>query len=204
MGDNAKSYRGRKIIILSRDAAFAHCTHDDHSADQYYCLRVTSPYEAAAELLEQPPMALVIDLRRLTPSDLPLIEMARQLDLEVLAVGVLPLGIATTDLSGVRLAARDHLPAMLESIASAPLVDRSAPISPRTASVDAAELSSRSSWVGAPDAEPEAPQGKTPIPVNELSDAPADRPQTDKEPPQGDCPNDLLTSEELTALLEDK
>ena len=77
MGENAKSYRGPRVVVLSRDAMFARPAQNDRSSLQYRPLRVTSPYEAAAELLEDPPLVLVIDFRCFAPDDLPLIEMAR-------------------------------------------------------------------------------------------------------------------------------
>ena len=109
-------------------------------------------------------------------------------------MGVIPLGIATTDLSGVRLAAGEHLPRLLESMVAATLSGGSVADSDQAGPVDTAELSSMSHWIGkTPSGEPEGPQIKTPIPV---------------QPPQGetpvDRPNDLLTREELTALLEDE
>jgi hypothetical protein len=204
MGDNTKSYWGRKVIVLSRDAMFAQAAQSDNSTSQYRCLRVTSPYEAAAELLAEPPLAMVVDLRCLTPGDLPLIEMARQRGLEVLAVGAVPLGVTTTDLSGVRLSARDHISAHLENLASLPLSGEPVPVSPQTDSEEVPDLASMARWIkrvspdtdrtavetedSPPPTPPKAPRGE--VPVND-------------EPPI-DSPSDLLTREELTALLEDQ
>ena len=118
----------------------------------------------------------------------------RQRNLEVLAVGVIPLGIATADLSGVRLAAGEHLPGLLESMVSASLSGQGVSDSAQAGPVETAELSSMSRWVGrTPSEEPEGPKTKTPIPVRSGQD------QT-----RVDRPNDLLTREELTALLEDE
>ena len=193
MGDNTKSYRGRKIIILSRDAGVARAVRGEDSASRYYCLRVTSPYEAAAELLAEPPLAIVIDLRCLTPGDLPLIEMARQRSLEVLAVGSVPLGITTTDLSGVRLSARGHLPVLLEGLAASSMSGGPVPVSNRIAgespdpssparSIGKASHAGREA-VKAPDAAPKAKADDEPL---------------------GDSPDELLTKEELAALLGDE
>ena len=193
MGDNNKSYRGRKIIILSRDAGLARVARGENSTSQYHCLRVTSPYEAAAELLAEPPLAMVIDLRCLTPGDLPLIEMARQRGLEVLAVGAVPLGITTTDLSGMRLSARGHLSALLEGFAASPPSGGQVPVSSQAVAGESPELSSlarsirKASRAGSKAAK--APDG---------AKAKAD----DK--PLGDSPDELLTKEELAALLEDE
>jgi len=194
MGDNAKSDRGRKIILLSRDASLADAAQSGSPIAQYCCVRVTSPYEAAAELLEDHPAALVIDLRCLTPGDLPLVEMARQRNVEVLAVGVLPLGVVTADLSGVRLAARDHLAALLES----PVCDDTDTPARHSESLDASDSESKSRPIaGGPQGEGEPPRGRSPVPVQESAR------RTD-DAPRGDRPDALLTSEELTALLEDE
>ena len=200
MGDNAKSYRGRTTIVLSRDASLARATRGEDSTSQYHCLRVTSPYEAAAELLAEPPLAIVIDLRCLTPGDLPLIEMARQRGLEVLAVGSVPLGITTTDLSGVRLSARGHLSALLGGLAASALSGGAAGVSNRAAG-ESADLSSLARWIKkashADRKTAEAP------PAPKTADAPAPKVKADDEP-LGDSPDELLTREELAALLEDE
>ena len=193
MGDNTKSYRGRKIIILSRDAGVARAVRGEDSASRYYCLRVTSPYEAAAELLAEPPLAIVIDLRCLTPGDLPLIEMARQRGLEVLAVGAVPLGITTTDLSGVRLSARGHLSGLLGGLAGSPLSGGQVPVSSQAAG-DSPDLSSLARWIR-----------KASHAGREAAKAPdaAPKAKADDKPP-GDSSDELLTNEELAALLEDE
>ena len=192
MGDNTESYRGRKIIILSRDASLVQAARRDDSTSQYHCLRVTNPYEAAAELLVEPPLAMVIDLRCLTPGDLPLIEIMRQRGLEVLAVGAVPLGITTTDLSGVRLSARGHLSAMLEALDGS-LSAGAAGVSHRAAG-DSPDLSSLARWIR-----------KTSHADRETAKAPdpAPKAKADDKPP-GDRPDELLTKEELAALLEDE
>ena len=192
MGDNIKSYRGRKVIILSRDAALASAARGEDSTLRYRCLRVTNPYEAAAELLSEPPLAMVIDLRCLAPGDLPLIEMARRRGLEVLAVGSVPLGISTTDLSGVRLSARGHLSALLEGLAG-PLSGGAVGGSDRDAG-DSANLSSLARLIRkASHTDREAV--KTPAPAPEA--------KADDKPP-GDRSDELLTKEELAALLGDE
>ena len=194
MGDNAKSYRGRKIIILSRDSFLSRAAQSENSASQYHCVRVTSPYEAAAELLAEPPVAMVIDLRCLTPGDLPLIEMARQRSLEVLAVGSVPSGITTTDLSGVRLSARDHLSALLDGLAASSPSAEQVPNSSQVVADESPELSSlarsirKASQVGRQIPEAPVPKAKA---------------QAADKPPE-DSPDELLTREELAALLEDE
>jgi len=202
MGDNVKSYRGRKIIILSRDSSLARAAQCEDSTSKCRCLRVTSPYEAAAELLAEPTIAMVIDLRCLTPGDLPLIEMARQRGLEVLAVGAVPLGITTTDLSGVRLAARDHLSSLLEGLAASALSGRQVPVSSQAAGGESPELSSLAQSIRKVSRGSRKAQ-KAPDTAPKATDAPAPTPKAANEPP-GDSPDELLTSAELAALLEDE
>jgi hypothetical protein len=192
MGDNAKSYLGRMIIILSRDASLARAAQGENPASQYDCLRVTSPYEAAAELLAEPPLAMVIDLRCLTPGDLPLIEVARRRGVEVLAVGSVPLGITTADLSGVRLAARGSLSVMLDGLAESPPSGGSVPVSSQPVASESPDLSA------AAPATPKAPHA-----APKTADAPAPKAMADGEP-LPESPDELLTSEELSALLEDR
>jgi hypothetical protein len=183
---------------------FARAAKGERSEARYHCLRVSSPYEAAAEMLAESPLAIAIDLRCLTPGDLPLIEMARQRNLEVLAVGAVPSGITTADLSGVRLSARDHLSALLDNLASASQVDESVAVPPQTAPVEAADLSALSQWIGkTPDSARKPARIPAPPPAREIADVPVGDAEADQ-PPRIDRPNDLLTSEELTALLEDE
>jgi hypothetical protein len=165
MGDNNESDRGRTVVMLSRDASLARAARGESSVSRCRCLRVTGPYEAAAELLCESAVALVVDLRCLSPNDLPLIEMARQKGLEILAVGSLPLGISAADLSGARLASRDHLSLLLDE-----LID----------SLPSGDIED---------------SGK-------IAETPVAKVQVDDNPPGG-CPDDLLTREELAALLED-
>ena len=80
------------------------------------CVRISTAYEATAELLAAPAAVLVIDLRTIHRRHLRLLRIARQLNVEMLAMGTLPSGLAADDLSGVRLLARADLPAVLETL----------------------------------------------------------------------------------------
>jgi len=172
----------------------AHAARGENSTPQYRCLRVTNPYEAAAELLAEPPLAMVIDLRCLAPGDLPLIEMARQRGLEVLAVGSVPLGITTTDLSGVRLSARDHLSGMLEELAGSLPSGGQVPVSPQAHPGESPELSSLARSIRkASRSKRKAPKAPKPAPKAKAEDK-----------PPVESSDELLTKEELAALLEDE
>src|ERR1035437_4260581 len=85
-----------RAVVLSRNAAFC----PDSPAR---CVVVPCAYEAAAELLAAPTLALVIDLRALGRRHLRLLDIARQLGVEILASGPLPAGMNADELSGVRL-----------------------------------------------------------------------------------------------------
>ncbi|MBC8373115.1 MAG: hypothetical protein ISS69_16980 [Phycisphaerae bacterium] len=194
MGDNSKLHRGRKVIILSRDASLARAAQGENSKPHYHCLRVLNPYEAAAELLAELPLAMVVDLRCLAPGDLPLIEMARRRSLEVLAVGSVPLGITTTDLSGVRLAARDHLSPLLEGLAVSSSSAGQAPVASQAHPGESPELSSLARSIK------KASRGKRKAPK---TSQPAPKAKAEDKPPV-ESSDELLTKEELAALLEDE
>ncbi|MCP4375957.1 MAG: hypothetical protein GY794_07260 [bacterium] len=176
--------------MLSRDASLERAARGEDSMSRYRCLRVTGPYEAAAELLCESPVALVVDLRCLSPNDLPLIEMARQRSLEILAVGSVPLGISTTDLSGSRLASRNDLSLLLEELV------KSQP------SEDSIEDSGKITSDASDASPPVRRTAKSSQTEDKIAETPAAKAKVDDDPP-AISPNDLLTREELAALLED-
>jgi hypothetical protein len=96
---------GPRVVALTLDAAL--CAEAGGGVGRV--VRVASPYEAAAELLAAPAAALLIDLRALPVRHLRLLEIARDLSVEVLAFGPLPAGMTSDDLSGVRLLSRQAL-----------------------------------------------------------------------------------------------
>ncbi|MBS3820188.1 MAG: hypothetical protein GVY16_06060 [Planctomycetes bacterium] len=80
---------------------------------------VTSGYEAAAELLalsDTTTRALVIDFDAMGERHLPLLDIARGKDIELMGVGAFPQGLSTEHLSGMRLFAAKDLPRTLESL----------------------------------------------------------------------------------------
>jgi hypothetical protein len=143
---------------------------------------------------------MVVDFRCLTPGDLPLIEMARQRGLEVLAVGSVPLGITTTDLSGVRLSAREHLSALLEGLAAGSPSGGQVPVSSQVVCGESPELSSLARSIREV-SRPGRKAGGAPATVPAEAEAKIEAKATNE--PPGESPDDLLTSAELTALLED-
>jgi hypothetical protein len=165
---------------------------------------VTSSYEAAAEMLIEHSLAIVIDLRCLTSGDLPLVEMARQRDLEILAVGSAPLGVSNCDLSGVRLSSRESLAGLLTTLAACrdqTIEEAQPPCEPVAVSEP---VSATGQWVKRrPLSEPrdvELPASQNePEPEPEIAE-PAHHVRNVQE---GYRPSALLTSEEIEALLED-
>lgn len=107
-----------RVIVLSPDAACASQESAALSEQGVQVVRVTTAYEAAAELIAEPAVALVVDLRLLGPRHLRLLTIAREGQVEILAVGGLPPGMNSEDLSGVRLVSRADLPGALNKIAA--------------------------------------------------------------------------------------
>jgi len=119
MDDSAARHSGgARIVVLSQDSSLAWSTNGRGIG--VVLARTESGYEAAAELLAAPAAALVVDLRLLGGKHLRLLEIARSLGVEVLAVGSLPIGMSAEDLSQVRLIARRDLPRALEALVRSP------------------------------------------------------------------------------------
>ncbi|MBN1553129.1 MAG: hypothetical protein JXA11_00165 [Phycisphaerae bacterium] len=78
--------------------------------------RTEGGYQAAAELLAAPAVAILIDLPCLTPPHRKLLQVARELGVEILGVGAFPVGFSADDLSGMRLISMDDLPSVLRAI----------------------------------------------------------------------------------------
>ena len=104
-----------RIIILSRDGEFL-LPASQHLDPDAKCIQADNGYEAAAELLAGPALALVIDLSVLTQTHQKLLHVARHVGAEVLGVGTFPSEFSADDLSGMRLIAREELPRSLQAI----------------------------------------------------------------------------------------
>ena len=90
-----------RVVVFSHDSALGRFGRE--------VVRVASAYEAAAELLGGGVRALVIDLRALTDRHVRLLDVAREMGVEMLAVGSLPPHLSSNELNGVRLIAHDQL-----------------------------------------------------------------------------------------------
>ena len=193
MGNGGTSSTPPRVVIFSRGV-----TVDGHSSlpDSLQLVQVSSAYEAAAEVLCAPSLALVIELGALTRRHLGLLEVARGLDLEMIGVGALPAGMSAADLSGVRLVAAEALGESLRR-----LVEDDAPAGAPEAIVASAP--------------PEAPAAQ-PVrlaPAKVPDEQRPDRPpragwQSESGPPvrkdAAETAPPLLTPDEIRALLEDQ
>ena len=183
MADSPARSAGGRVVALLPDTAAKASMLQELGSDGLECVPVGSAYEAAAELISAPVAALVIDLRLFGPRHLRLLQIARELSVEMLAVGGIPVGLSAEDLNGVRLLARSEIHGALSRLAG-----------PEVA---------RGQSAGGPQAE----QPATPEPTEQyVSDAgPArsgKKPATPAAQPPD--PGSLLSPEELAALLENE
>ncbi|MFB3894502.1 MAG: hypothetical protein ACE15C_21075 [Phycisphaerae bacterium] len=185
-----------RAVVLSRDASFC-------PPCPVQCVAVACAYEAAAEILAAPTLALVVDLRALARRHLRLLEIARHLGVEILASGPLPAGMNAGDLGGVRLIALADLPAELGRLAAA----EPRPVPAPTLAVPEGEPSQET-----PGPLPETSQSEIrPAEPEEPPPRPAAPPAAHLAPaklrePAAQTPSldQVLTSEELSALLENQ
>ena len=84
--------------------------------DALQFVRVSSGYEAAAELLSAPASALVVDLGRITPPHMPLLDLAAKLDVPVVAFGTVSSQFTSEQLSLLRLASAEGITETLREI----------------------------------------------------------------------------------------
>ena len=178
---------------------------------------VPSPYEAAAELIAAPALALVMDLRLMGQRHLRLLRIARERRVELLAVGAVPAGLTAEDLSGTRLIARADLKAAMEGLLNdrqgryVPSEEESQPAAPPEAEGPSPAASRIASPTKAhspevPSPEPASPQAASPSAGASgefISSTAPPAPESPSQPPAGSL-RSLLTADELAALLEDK
>lgn len=174
------------VVVLSREQNLARDEFRAVAAASLKCIRVTTAYEAAAEVLAAPVSALLIDLRCLSQRHLRLLEIARDMDIEMLAVDSLPTALTAEQLNGVKLIAMRSLPGELARICSVTL---------------------EAGAVGMPAPQPVEvplpPVVPPSVPAVEL--APAKQPAPAEKPAVGDeTIEGLLSSEEIAALLGDQ
>lgn len=84
--------------------------------DTLQFVRVNSGYEAAAEMLSAPASALVVDLGRITPPHMPLLDVAAKLEVPVVAFGTVSSQFTSEQLSRLRLASAEGVTETLREV----------------------------------------------------------------------------------------
>lgn len=174
-----------RVVILSRDETFC--------ADLagVSCVRVTGPYEATAELLAGPTLAVVIDLRALAPRHARLVEIAQQLGAEAIGCGKMSAALSAAPISGLRLLDTRHVPAEIER-----LLEQAG----GCAELDTPELAADEESQDDPPPEQAAPAAN---PFARPA-APDPEPSPQRPDPPSLSSSNLLTPQEIAALLGGK
>jgi len=173
-------------------------------------VRADSCYEAAAELLSAGADAIVLDLELMARQHVGLLALARHAGAKVFVAGRLPKDMGSDELSGVMLLGEEELPAAIDGFsAPAPEGERpaQAPATEPEQSVrpDEAPPLSRDEPGAGQAEEAFSPENRQAEPGSRAAESagPADSPANrDRQVPLR--PSELLTPEELSALLEDE
>ncbi len=195
----------RRVVVLSAENASTELPAENEFTR---IVRAANAYEAAAELLSEPSDALVIDLSMFSRRHVGLLKAARRMQVETFAFGSLPAGITSDDLSGVTLISRRDLSKISEKSPNRDAVSLS-PEMPQAASQrpmeparcepaeSAASTSSGQTVKLTPRKleERQTPAGQY-MPVRPAS------PDLARQSPAK--PDELLSREEIDALLEDQ
>ena len=209
-----------RAVVLSPSGALRSAVAGGGAALE--CIFVATAYEAAAELIAAPALAIVIDLRLMGPRHLRLLQIARERRVEMLAVGSIPPGLTAEDLSGLRLLARADVKAALQRL----LQDREGRYEPTAPSMGAtagvpkrdesrlgtpALSSSRAEDAGVSGPEngqtADKDKGETRHGEAQRSRTPSPQAAPTPESPSGqsaDSLRNILTAGELAALLEER
>jgi len=218
MGDTFSS--GARVVVFSRDPDLGPAESASGASGGWSVLRVRSAYEAAAELLGAPAVALVIDLRGMSARHVGLLEIARRQGVEMLALGAVPASLSSEDLSGVRLIARADLDGALSRLVGGePAPARPQPRAEPPALQHGVPPADAGRYLPEP---PAANEGEPPKPKPEPEKAAekttrkrttrkktsrakkASRPKAGTAGDEAAEPQTLLTPEELAALLGDQ
>lgn len=179
---------------------------------------VASGYEAAAQLLCQPAEALLVDLSRLPAPHVPLLELAGRLHVPVIGFGTIMTSLPRTLLAGLHMTSQDQVAAVLEEVLAGVATPEEGAIAPPTTPQTvppvmeppavAAPLTA-SPAAAPPLAVPRSPELAAVCPPAEVA---AEKPRSmpagaipvaRAERPPG-RPMELLSPEEINALLEEK
>lgn len=183
-----------RVVALVGEIPAPGLREDTLRADGVEVVRVPGAYEAAAELLAAPTAGLVIDLRLLLERHARLLEVARRMEVAILAVGPVPAGLDATMLRGVTFLSPGELG---EAIDRAAQSQAEAPVELRPAK------GRSGSTAAGPPAEDETRGRFRPTPADE-DPATGRGENRARQADDGGGPRaeSVLTPEEISALLE--
>ncbi|MCD4824219.1 MAG: hypothetical protein K8S55_06395 [Phycisphaerae bacterium] len=122
-----------RVVLLASEGELLPQTPEENDTGIEY-IYAPSGYEAAAEVLADPAMALIVDMPSLSAEHIKLMEIARSRGTELIGVGGFPAGLSVDDLSGMHLVAMNQLPEFLQKMTSqtqaAPSGDDSVKLAP--------------------------------------------------------------------------
>jgi hypothetical protein len=194
-----------RAVVLSPGGALRSAVAGGGAALE--CIFVATAYEAAAELIAAPALAIVIDLRLMGPRHLRLLQIARERRVEMLAVGSIPPGLTAEDLSGIRLLARADVKPALQRLLQ-DRQDREGRYEPTTPPAVAPALSgARAEAAAVSGGQDGKTVGETRHDEAQRSRTPSPQAAPTPESPSGQSPDSLrniLTAGELAALLEER
>ena len=197
MDDRKATSIGPRVVVFSRDESLYAAAKQKLPAVRW--VRAPGAYEAAAELMSAPALALVLDLRAMSLRHLRLLGIAREMDVEILALGMLPAGLNTELLSGVRFVSSADLPAAVGKLVLEQHLTH--PAASQTPAPQSSAQPEPEEEVEPSDQETiEPPQTAAP----NIRLTPAKSPEDSEQNDQRIKPSELLTSEELAALLENE
>jgi len=105
------SLRPRVVVLTSRGESPSVNSHlEEVERMGVQCVRVTSANEATGAILGAQTVALLVDLRVTGCRDARVLQVARRMNLEVLAFGTLPPEGSCDDLSGIKFVAESDIP----------------------------------------------------------------------------------------------
>ena len=198
-----------RVVVLSRDPALG-LRLADACAPGVEMVRVPSGYEAGAEILAAPTAAMVVDFRAMARGDTGLLTVARRMGVELFGVGPLPARMSAEDLSRLRLLSLADLPAAIAE-RTAPSEEPPPPVeAPPAEPVPVEPKKARRRKRKAkrskepPAQEKQQPAPQEPPPAGETGQPAEAPPPAEPTPAAPQTPRDLLTPEELAALLKDE
>ncbi len=194
-----------RAVVLSRDPLVG-ARAERLCSRGWQAVRVAGGYEAAAEILASPVAVLLIDLRAMSGIHQRLLELAGRMEVQTFAVAGDARGTDGQAMAPLRRVELKDIPAILASLAAeeAPAAQTEPPAEGPPASPDAGRYESEGA--PAPQRSEESPPASPDAGRYESAGSLAaeKRVVLTPEPKRPKTRQDLLTPEELAALLEDE